>query len=110
VSGDGHIQVTQPYTGPKDRTVREEVLQTAESLVMGDRNRDYSSPQENFDQTAGLWSEYLRVPLKAHDVAVLMILAKVSRLSTSPGKLDNWIDIAGYAACGAEVSPTPAGS
>lgn len=84
-------------------TARETVLQTAQNLVMGDRNRDYSDPRENFSQTAGLWSEYLGVAIKPHDVAVLMILAKVARLSTSPGKQDNWIDIAGYAACGAET-------
>ena len=88
----------------KSNTVREDVLETAESLVMGDRNKDYSDPSDNFKQTAGLWSEYLNVKIHPHDVAVLMILAKVSRLSTSPGKMDSWVDIAGYAACGAEVA------
>jgi hypothetical protein len=38
------------------------------------------------------------------DVAAMMILMKVSRITTSPGKEDNWVDIAGYAACGAEVT------
>jgi Domain of unknown function (DUF6378) len=103
VSGDSSINIVTPPKVPL--TIREEVLTTAEQLVMGDRNRDYSDPRDNFDQTAGLWSEYLKVPLKAHDVAVLMILAKVSRLSTSPGKMDSWVDIAGYAACGAETAP-----
>lgn len=88
---------------PTGLTAREHVLRTAEELVMGDRNKDYSDPTDNFEQTAGLWSEYLKMPLKAHDVAVLMILVKVARLSTSPDKADNWIDIAGYAACGAET-------
>jgi hypothetical protein len=37
----------------------------------------------------------------------MMALVKVSRISTSPSKLDHWVDLAGYAACGGEVRPTP---
>ena len=85
-------------------TVREHVLQTAELLVMGDRNKDYASPADNFKQTADLWSVYLGMRMEPHDVAVLMILVKVARLTSSPMKMDNWIDIAGYAACGAETA------
>ena len=102
MAGDGNVSVSI-NPAPKDRTIREEVLQTAETLVMGDRNKDYSDPKDNFLQTASLWSDYLGIQIKPHDVAVLMILAKVARLSVSPFKLDSWIDIAGYAACGAEV-------
>ena len=86
-------------------TVREIVLNSAKELVMGDRNKDYSDPNPNFEQTAELWSAYTGTAFSKHDVAVMMILVKVARLSTSPHKLDSWMDIAGYAACGAEVSP-----
>lgn len=102
-NGGGHVSVSTPRS---DHT-REIVLETAASLVMGDRNKDYAGPKENFAQTADLWSAYLNMKVSAHDVGVLMILVKVARLSTSPGKLDHWIDIAGYAACGAETAPTP---
>jgi hypothetical protein len=99
---DGNVNVSiNPQ--PRDTTAREHVLRTAEQLVMGDRNKDYSDPSDNFRQTADLWEAYLGTPIKAHDVAVLMILAKVARLSVSPDKADSWIDIAGYAACGAET-------
>jgi hypothetical protein len=97
---DGNVNINPQ---PKTSTMREHVLRTAERLVMGDRNKDYSDPTENFDQIAGLWTRYLGVPINPHNVAVLMILAKVARISTSPDKADNWIDIAGYAACGAET-------
>jgi hypothetical protein len=36
------------------------------------------------------------------DVAIMMNLLKISRLSWSPTKEDHWVDAAGYAACGAE--------
>jgi len=41
--------------------------------------------------------------LNSEDVANMMILFKVARNSAN-SKDDNWIDIAGYAACGGEVS------
>jgi hypothetical protein len=38
--------------------------------------------------------------LDPHDVAIMMMQLKHSRLSWSPTKEDHWIDLAGYAACG----------
>lgn len=40
----------------------------------------------------------------APDVAGCMIALKLARLSTSTSKADTWIDIAGYAALGAEIA------
>lgn len=88
-----------------DKPVRQEVLEEAISLTCGDRNRDYGDPRPNFEATAQMWSAYKGVEFSAHDVAAMMILLKVARLSESPHKLDNWIDSAGYAGLGAEVAP-----
>jgi hypothetical protein len=84
--------------------VRESLLDEAKSLVLGDRNKAYDSPTKNFTQTADLWSAYKGVDFTAADVAAMMILVKVARLTTSPTKLDTWTDIAGYGACGAEAA------
>ena len=88
-----------------DITGRQVVLDTARGLVLRDRNQDYGSPEDDFRRTAAMWSAYTGHQFTPHDVAVMMILIKVSRLSESPGKLDHWVDIAGYAACGGEVRP-----
>lgn len=87
------------------------LLQEAEQLVTGDRNRTYGSPTQNFEDTATVWNvqlgHKLTEPLTSGDVAMLMILLKVVRHKASK-KRDNWLDIAGYAACGSEVeSETP---
>ena len=83
-------------------TVRETVLDDAKYAVCGDRDKQYGSPEDNFDQIARFWSVYLHSNLTSCDVANMMILFKVGRNITGEAKLDNWVDIAGYAACGAD--------
>lgn len=87
---------------------RSEILEEAISLINGDRNVDYGDPVDDFSTTASLWQTYLArtiearggLNLQAHDVAVMMILLKVARISWTPNKKDHWADIAGYDGCG----------
>ena len=88
-----------------DKPVRQEVLEEAIRLTCGDRNRDYGDPRPNFEATAAMWSAYKGVEFQAHDVAAMMILLKLARVSESPWKVDNWTDAGGYAGLGAEVAP-----
>jgi hypothetical protein len=83
---------------------REEVLDAAKACVLKDRNALYDSPERNFESIAALWSQYTGREFRAHDVAVMMALVKVSRIMTSPQHPDHWVDLAGYAACGAECA------
>jgi hypothetical protein len=85
-------------------TVRGGVLDEAKGYITQDRNTDYGTPESNFQTIAQFWSTYLGTDVTAIDVATMMILMKCSRLQTSPTKRDNWVDIAGYAACGGEVA------
>ena len=86
---------------------REEVLNKALSCVSGDREQDYGSPEKNFGTIALLWSVYLqrlgRGYLEDKDVAAMLALLKIARIASGHSKLDNWIDLAGYAACGGEI-------
>jgi len=84
-------------------TDRKEVLDSALKLVAEDRNNTYGEPEKNLERIAQLWTAYLDHPISAKDVALLMILLKAARLSHMD-KSDSWIDIAGYAAIGAEVA------
>lgn len=84
------------------------VLREAEGLITGDRNKSYGSPTENFTNIADLWNIQFGHKLRedqsftATDVAVAMIHVKQARLIAQP-KRDNFVDIAGYAACGWET-------
>jgi len=83
---------------------RQQMLREAEALVNGDRNNAYGPPDQDLQRTADFLTIYLngRRIIEAHDVAIMMSLLKISRLSWDPTKRDSWVDIAGYAACGYE--------
>lgn len=57
---------------------RSEILESAKRCVCGDREQDYGSPENNF-------------------------MLKIARIASGNAKEDNWIDLAGYAACGGEI-------
>ena len=83
---------------------RAEILDAAKVCVCGDRENEYGSPENNFQRIADLWSVYKDVKFTSNDVAMMMALLKIARIKTGTGKEDSYIDLAGYAACGAEIS------
>ena len=91
---------------------RSEILAAAERCVVGDREQDYGSPENSFARIAEFWTTYLRdkaVPpgvdlcVLPEDVAAMLALLKIARIASGHAMADNWIDLAGYAACGGEI-------
>lgn len=94
---------------------RKAILEAAEKCVCGHREQDYGSPERNFNCIADYWGIYLsnrfddegieNIVLSGSDVAAMMCLFKLARITTSPdgGTNDTWVDVAGYAACGGEI-------
>ena len=97
------INFTKVASVNKNLVTREDILEKARQCVCGDRDVQYGSPEESFKRIADYWSLYIDKPISPQDVAIMMILFKVAR-EENKDKADNWIDIAGYAACGGEVS------
>ena len=96
---------------------RKEILDAAQKCVCGDREQDYGSPENNFNTIANLWNDYISVAcdgvlveLDAKDVAAMLALLKISRIASGHAKEDNWVDLAGYAACGGEIETGGSGS
>lgn len=85
-------------------TDRRMVLRQAEEAVSRSREADHGAPEDSFRRIAGLWAAYLGHALTGHDVAMLMVLLKVARAQDNPTHVDSLVDIAGYAACAAEVA------
>ncbi len=88
---------------------RKDILDAALKCVNGDRDEQYGKPEDSFSTVAVFWTEYLKsrpgycLPILSKDVAAMLALLKIGRISTGAAKDDNWIDLAGYAACGGEI-------
>jgi hypothetical protein len=75
----------------------ESILNEAERLVSGDRGDDYGHPRDDFAKTAGAWQALFGWECTPAQVALAMIVVKLSRLQVTPQKRDSIVDIAGYA-------------
>lgn len=91
---------------------RKEILESATKCVCGDREQDYGIPENNFRTIADLWTAYMKdkccsadadICIIPEDVAAMLALLKIARIASGHAKEDNWVDLAGYAACGGEI-------
>ena len=89
---------------------RKRVLSEAERCVCGQREQDYGTPEDSFQKIAALWTAYMSnnsivdTVFSASDVAVMLALLKIARISENPQHMDSWVDGCGYFACGGEIA------
>lgn len=88
---------------PAVTTTRARILDTAKEYVTNDRQATHGKPEDTFGLIAAYWSAHLDTPVTSADVAAMMCLLKLARAKANPGNDDNWIDLAGYAACAGEL-------
>ena len=84
--------------------IKTKFVKDLEATVCGSREQAHGNPVGTFDRIAKLWSVYLGKEINSSDVAQMMMLFKIARLQGNPSHADSWLDIAGYAACGAEIN------
>ena len=90
-------------------------MEQAQVCVTGKREQDYGSPEDSFETIGLLWGNYLRAAhpklktvfapneVTPKDVAMMMALLKVARAANGDNP-DNFVDLAGYAACAGEIA------
>jgi hypothetical protein len=83
---------------------RKEVLEAATAAVMVDRAATHGAPENTFGRIARVWSAQLGVAVTPAQVCILLAELKACRAWENSGHADNWVDGAGYYACGAEVA------
>ena len=101
------ITVKKAEKEPKPEPwTRKRVLSEAERCVCGKREQDYGTPEDSFQKIGTFWTAYLNYAVKidAEDVAAMMAMLKIARISENPQHMDSWVDLAGYAACGGEIT------
>lgn len=85
------------------------ILEEANTLIHGDRQKTYDPPFKNFSNIAKMWSIVLSPILKEgaavnpFQVALCMVMLKIARLIASPIHRDSLVDGAGYFGCAEEV-------
>lgn len=65
------------------------------NLVEGDRHEQYGSYDENLSRIAAMWSSYIGADISAMDVALMMVLVKISRSKAGYAR-DNAVDGVAY--------------
>lgn len=72
--------------------------------AVSERGSSYGTVEENFDRIARLWTVLLGKDVTPGEVALCLAGLKMARLIQTPDHRDSWVDLAGYAACGGEVT------
>ena len=85
-------------------SIRANILASARRAVTIDRAATHGRAEDVFGQIAAIWSARLGQAITPAQVAIMMVDLKTVRAWGNAGHADNWIDIAGYAACGAELA------
>jgi hypothetical protein len=83
---------------------RAQILDAANQCVTVDRAATHGAPKDTFARIGAVWSARLGVEVTPAQVCILLADLKTCRAWGNPGHADNWVDLAGYAACGGELA------
>jgi hypothetical protein len=88
---------------------RVNILTEASSLITGQRQEDYGTPEVNFQRMADYANIHFaynlanNIPISPRQTAEYMILLKMARTINSPTR-DSYVDIGGYAGIAGELA------
>ncbi len=90
------------------RVERGSLLDKAKTVINGERQDQYGSPEDNFTYIAEMWTTYMKATgrpctFTAHDVAMLMAQLKTIRIASGVGTEDSYVDLLGYVALAADM-------
>ena len=100
------IELNEPVKPKKLKAIKPKVsiLEEAQTIIYGDREKTYGHPAKNLKTIANMWNAYMNnmddgnFTITAKDVAAMMMLVKVARFANDPSHRDNLVDVCGYAA------------
>ncbi|WP_146592219.1 DUF6378 domain-containing protein [Puniceibacterium confluentis] len=85
-------------------SLRADILDAARQAVTVDRAATHGAPEDTFGAIAAVWSARLGLAVTPAQVCILLADLKTCRAWGNPGHSDNWVDLAGDAACGGELA------
>lgn len=74
------------------------IFAEAIDAIFDDRFKSHGDFGHQHERAAALWTAYLggKQELSSHDVAVMMVLLKISRIREGSYSRDHYVDMAGY--------------
>ena len=81
-----------------------ELLDKVKELITRDRNETHGDANVQLANTAKLWEAYLQFPVTAEQVAMCMVLMKISRSDYGVFNEDDYLDLLGYGAIAGEIA------
>jgi predicted nucleic acid-binding protein len=74
------------------------IFSDAINAIFDDRFKTHGDFGRQHERAAALWTAYLngKQEVSAHDVAVMMVLLKISRIREGGHSHDHYVDMAGY--------------
>jgi hypothetical protein len=79
-------------------------------LILRDRDQQYGSMAETMSRACQIFELITGSPLSIYHANIFMTALKMSRIRTSPGKLDNYVDGINYLAFSGEFAVPPGGA
>ena len=83
---------------------RDEILDTAKTLINNDRAVTHGDAHKMHEVIAGMWSAILGFSVSPMRVALMMAALKLARASENPDHSDNFVDACGYIALAGEMA------
>lgn len=83
---------------------RQEILDRARHYITGPKQDEYGDAFITHQRIAWEISSVVGRDITATEAVLCQIGVKKARLSLNPTHVDSWIDLAGYAALGAEIA------
>ena len=80
------------------------ILDEAQHIIYGDREKTYGAPDKNLVAIAGYWANHLNTrfgvyhDISPEDVCIMMVLLKAARLGNDITHRDSQVDAVGYLA------------
>lgn len=87
-------------------------MRKALDIINGERQDKYGNPEDSFALIGKYWTEFLKangviacdqVNISNKEVAEMMMLFKIARMSGQKPSLDNYLDLVGYAWIAADM-------
>lgn len=92
---------------PEPSKKRGKILLKALDIINGERQDTYGDPEDSFALIGEYWTSFLSrkgsLDITPRDVAEMMMLFKIARMSGQKQCLDNYSDLAGYAGLAADM-------